>query len=158
MPNYQTEQDKAILSQRRGKLAAGIKDPQARKSYIAAQSKVDQNGNDSAQAALAESTNKDEQDRVLGSFKKGGTVKKTGLYKMHKGEAVIPAKKATEFKNILSGEPIKGHKPDGAHGRVAVAELGRKKTTGNFKRLEKSKGKGAAIAAFQNAKRAHDGK
>src|ERR1041384_6850925 len=74
MPNYQTEQDKAILSQRRGKLAAGIKDPQARKSYIAAQSKVDQNGNDSAQAALAESTNKDEQDRVLGSFKKGGTV------------------------------------------------------------------------------------
>lgn len=30
---------------------------------------------------------------LLGSFKKGGTVKKTGAYKLHKGEEVIPAKK-----------------------------------------------------------------
>jgi len=26
--------------------------------------------------------------RILGSFKKGGKVKKTGLYKLHKGENV----------------------------------------------------------------------
>ncbi len=30
---------------------------------------------------------------LLGSFKKGGHVKKTGVYKLHKGEEVIPAKK-----------------------------------------------------------------
>tara|TARA_R110002012_G_scaffold184222_2_gene350784 strand:+ start:9059 stop:9496 length:438 start_codon:yes stop_codon:yes gene_type:complete len=29
---------------------------------------------------------------VLGGFKKGGNVKKTGLYQLHKGEKVIPAK------------------------------------------------------------------
>jgi hypothetical protein len=28
--------------------------------------------------------------RMLGSFKKGGKVKKTGAYKLHKGEKVIP--------------------------------------------------------------------
>lgn len=50
--------------------------------------------------------------------------------------------------------PSKGHAPKGAHGRAAVAQLGRTKTTGNFKRIEKAKGKGAAIAAFQNAKKA----
>lgn len=48
-----------------------------------------------------------------------------------------------------------GHKPKGAHGRAAVKALGRTKTTGNFKRIEKAKGKGAAIAAYQNALKAH---
>jgi len=31
---------------------------------------------------------------VLGGYKKGGSVKKTGLYKVHKGEEVISKKKA----------------------------------------------------------------
>lgn len=61
-----------------------------------------------------------------------------------------PAKKSSKVIHT------KGHKPKGAHGRAAVKELGRTKTTGNFKRIEASEGKGAAIAAFQNAKRAHD--
>lgn len=30
---------------------------------------------------------------VIGSFRKGGHVKKTGAYILHKGERVIPAKK-----------------------------------------------------------------
>lgn len=51
--------------------------------------------------------------------------------------------------------PSKGHKPAGAHGRAAVKELGRTKTTGNFARIEKKEGKGAAVAAFQNALKAH---
>lgn len=50
-----------------------------------------------------------------------------------------------------------GHKPKGAHGRAAVHALGRTKTTGNFKKIEASKGKGAAIAAYQNALHAHKG-
>lgn len=44
----------------------------------------------------------------------------------------------------------KGHKPKGAHGRAAVRAIGRTKTTGNFKKIEKAKGKGAAINAYQN--------
>jgi hypothetical protein len=51
-----------------------------------------------------------------------------------------------------------GHKPKGAHGRAAVEAIGRTKTTGNFKRIEEAKGKGAAIAAYQNKLKAnHNG-
>jgi hypothetical protein len=59
----------------------------------------------------------------------------------------------------LSGlvKPGKGHAPKGAHGRAAVHALGRTKTTGNFKKIEQAKGKGAAIAAYQNALHAHKG-
>lgn len=44
----------------------------------------------------------------------------------------------------------KGHKPKGKRGMAAVKAIGRTKTTGNFKKIEKAKGKGAAIAAYQN--------
>lgn len=50
-----------------------------------------------------------------------------------------------------------GHKPKGAHGRAAVKALGRTKTTGNFQKIAAAKGKGAAIAAYQNALKAHKG-
>ena len=54
--------------------------------------------------------------------------------------------------------PSEGHKPKGAHGRAAVADaLGRTRTTGNFKKIEAAKGKGAAIAAYQNKLKAHKG-
>ena len=52
--------------------------------------------------------------------------------------------------------PNKHMKPKGAHGRAAVHQLHRNYTTGNFKRLEATQGKGAAINAFQNAKKAAD--
>ena len=51
--------------------------------------------------------------------------------------------------------PSKGHKPKGAHGRAAVHALGRTKTTGNFAKIAASRGKGAAIAAYQNKLAAH---
>jgi hypothetical protein len=38
------------------------------------------------------------------SFKKGGTVKKTGVYKLHKGEKVIPAKKPAA-KKLVAARP-----------------------------------------------------
>jgi hypothetical protein len=50
-----------------------------------------------------------------------------------------------------------GHAPKGAHGRAAVQAIGRTKTTGNFKKIEAVKGKGAAIAAYQNKLKAHKG-
>ena len=46
--------------------------------------------------------------------------------------------------------PSKGHAPKGPHGRAAVHALGRTKTTGNFAKIAAAKGKGAAIAAYQN--------
>lgn len=58
-------------------------------------------------------------------------------------------------KDVKIVPPSKGHKPKGAHGRAAVKALGRTKTTGNFARIEKAHGKGAAIAAYQNALHAH---
>lgn len=60
-------------------------------------------------------------------------------------------------KSLRLSPPSKGHKPNGPHGKAAVHALGRTKTTGNFKKIEKARGKGAAIAAYQNALKAHKG-
>jgi hypothetical protein len=66
---------------------------------------------------------------------------------------------AHSLNSALSGlkKPGEGHAPKGAHGRAAVHALGRTKTTGNFAKIEKKSGKGAAIAAYQNALKAHKG-
>jgi hypothetical protein len=45
--------------------------------------------------------------------------------------------------------PSKGRKPSGPHGRAAVKALGRTRTTGNFAKIEKARGKAAAISAYQ---------
>lgn len=58
---------------------------------------------------------------------------------------------------IKLNPPSQGHKPNGSHGRAAVHALGRTKTTGNFQKIAAAKGKGAAIAAYQNALKAHQG-
>lgn len=39
--------------------------------------------------------------RVLGEFKKGGEVMKTGVYKVHKGEVVVPASRAKTVSKML---------------------------------------------------------
>ena len=52
-------------------------------------------------------------------------------------------------------KPGEGRKPTEAHGRAAVHALGRTKTTGNFAKIQKAHGKGAAIAAYQNVLAAH---
>jgi hypothetical protein len=59
--------------------------------------------------------------------------------------------------NALSGlkSPGQGHKPNGPHGRAAVRALGRTRTTGNFARIAKARGRGAAIAAYQAKLSAH---
>jgi hypothetical protein len=56
----------------------------------------------------------------------------------------------------LSLTPVsKGHAPKNARAAAAVHALGRRKVTGNFAAIEKAKGRGAAIAAYQNALKAH---
>lgn len=70
--------------------------------------------------------------------------------------SILSGKKKPEGKHTLKLIPAsKGHAPKGAHGRAAVRALGRTKTTGNFKRIEAAKGKGAAIAAYQAKLAAH---
>lgn len=72
--------------------------------------------------------------------------------------SILSGKTQIKRKNVKAidlNPPSKGHKPKGAHGRAAVHALGRTKTTGNFKKIEKAEGKGAAINAYQNALKAH---
>ena len=67
---------------------------------------------------------------------------------------------AHDMGKALSGlkSPSQGHTPKGAHGRAAVRALGRTKTTGNFAKIEKTKGRGAAIGAYQAVLKKHQGK
>lgn len=44
---------------------------------------------------------------ALGSFHDGGTVPKTGPYVLHKGEEVIPAKRASEYRKVYLGRKSK---------------------------------------------------
>lgn len=84
-----TEQDKANLGAYRGRQAAQIKDSEERKKYIADTANVDKDY-DATANATAVKDNEIKTQQVLGSLKKGGPIKKTGLYKLHKGEHVVP--------------------------------------------------------------------
>ena len=68
--------------------------------------------------------------------------------KMDKIEGIHDKHKKAEFPRA----------PKGAHGRAAVHAIGQTKTTGRFAAIEAEKGKGAAIAAYQNKLRAYQGK
>ena len=83
-----TEQDKASLSLTRGKQAAKMSHDDA-KDYIAGAGKIDKDYQGTAEETAGVSK-KQQMQEVLGSMKKGGMVKATGLYKLHKGEKVVP--------------------------------------------------------------------
>lgn len=83
------EKQRAALTTARGKQAAAMSDRSAKKAFIAESGLVD---TDYAKAAEGSSArgNEAQKKQILGSFKKGGTVPKTGNYKLHKGETVVP--------------------------------------------------------------------
>lgn len=86
--------------------------------------------------------------------KKKMAYKKPSIVKESQEDEMPVQKK--KRKGAMKMTPVsKGHKPNGAHGRAAVKALGRTKTTGNFAKIEKAKGKGAAIAAYQDKLHAH---
>lgn len=103
-----TEEERAALAKQRGYLASQITDPAQRQKFVA------QQGNEEAEARRkgadldellrkqGEKTN-NQSNRIvaMGSFKKGGSVPKTGPYKLHKGEFVVPKKHAAKVKKIL---------------------------------------------------------
>ena len=55
-----------------------------------------------------------------------------------------------EDKEMISGKKDKKYKKTKPQGKGIVKALGQKSTTGNFKKIEKAKGKGAAIGALIN--------
>lgn len=86
MPN--NESIRAGQSQRLGKLAANPGLSQERKrEIISTQARMPKS--EDVEGVITKETSK----RALGSFKSGGTVKRTGLYKLHKGEKVKKAAK-----------------------------------------------------------------
>ena len=42
-----------------------------------------------------------DNDKTLGSFDKGGTVPKTGVYKVHEGEEVVPKGRASDYRKVF---------------------------------------------------------
>jgi hypothetical protein len=90
-----TERQRADLSKRRGQAAAGITDSAARKTFIARQGQEEAKGGKDLTGLEQETSRERNRQAVLGSFKQGGTVPKTGNYKLHKDEKVIPAPQIT---------------------------------------------------------------
>lgn len=95
------EMHRADISMVRGKLATKIKDPEKRRAFIAKQGQ----GEEESLKAIGRVGGKDEDTeadtmenlkkyRLQGSLKKGGKIKKTGIYRLHKGEKVLNSKQA----------------------------------------------------------------
>jgi len=108
-PQSVGETERAAVSLKRGKLAAGIRDPEERKRFIARQGSEEERemrGKSSAGMEKLEAETNLEQGRqtagvdssdstrTLRSMKKGGVVRKTGAHLIHRGERVIPADEA----------------------------------------------------------------
>lgn len=84
MPDEKYEAD---LSKRRGRAASALKDPAEKRKFIAKQGSGKYTKDE-----LERETSRLTNIRALGSFKRGGRVKKTGIYNVHAGEKVIPAR------------------------------------------------------------------
>lgn len=90
-----TEEQQAGLAKTRGVTAAHIKDPAERRAYIEKQGKMTSSGSDADieknyNQLQEEDANERNQLAVQGDMHTGGPVHKSGLYKLEKGEHVIP--------------------------------------------------------------------
>jgi hypothetical protein len=92
-----TEQDRANLTGVRGQQAAKM-EHEAAKDYIKGSAKVDKDYQGTAEETAGVSKKQQTQE-ILGSFKRGGMVKKTGAYKLHKGEKVLTSGMVKHGKN-----------------------------------------------------------
>lgn len=103
------EKQRATLTQLRGQQAAKMPHDEA-KAYVAGSAGMDKNYEGVA-AETDRVSNRQQRQQVLGSMKHGGTVGKTGVYKLHKGETVVPnelyksASDKTPFKGIAEPTP-----------------------------------------------------
>ena len=131
-----TEAEKADLSKTRGVTAAHIPDSAERRAYIAKQGNAESKGMDQTPQLKQEDFNKRNELTVLGNMKKGGSVKQTGLYRLHAGEHVIPSP------DVLTGLAAKS--APGAKKKVVSAKKGQKLSVGD---------KGKVKSAFDEIKK-----
>lgn len=87
-----TEQERAETSKFRGQVASGIRDPEERRKFVARQGEEEARGKSDTAALSEDAFRQRNVNTVQGSFRKGGKVKKTGVYRLHKGERVVPRK------------------------------------------------------------------
>jgi hypothetical protein len=139
-----TEKERADISKRRGNLAKSITNPSAKRSFIAAQGEdeakervpITSVGNSASfpavaagmpmvrqQTRMAESEGAEAAQKAaekLGilapSKKHGGKVAATGLYKLHKGEKVVPAQKSASKEVEPEPKGVLGFKSMPTHG------------------------------------------
>lgn len=86
-----TEDERAKVSQERGQAASGIRDSEERKKFISRQGEEERSGREDL-GGLAQDAYRQRNVNAVQSFKRGGKVKRTGIYKLHKGERVTPRK------------------------------------------------------------------
>jgi hypothetical protein len=84
------ETERAAMSRTRGQVAAGMSDPDARRKFIARQGEEESRGKSDLAGLGQDAYRQRNVNTVQGSFKRGGRVKKTGVYKLHRGERVVP--------------------------------------------------------------------
>jgi hypothetical protein len=137
MPEQKSEQERAGISRGRAEVAArmpsGTADERAAKrEFIARQGEMERNGKPDYDELAAQSyrqRNVNAVSDVLGGRKKGGPIEKTGLYKMHEGETVIPAPsggkeaKETTVRKVHGGHIVKHVFGDGTNEEHAVPEM-----------------------------------
>jgi hypothetical protein len=119
-----TEQEKADVSRSRGVTAAHIPDAAEKREYIAAQGKAESKGMDKTAELKQGDFDKRNQLVVEGNMKKGGIVPKTGLYKMHKNEVVLPSH------DVLTGKAPK-REPGAKKTKVVSVKKGKKLSKGD---------------------------
>ena len=107
-----SEESRAALSRTRGEVAAGMSNQEAKKKFIARQGEEETKGKQDL-SGLSEDAFRQRNINVAGSFKKGGKVPKTGIYKLHKGETVTPKGKMIAHganKNMIHPGSSANHK------------------------------------------------
>lgn len=118
------EQQRANVTLERGRQAAKMPHEQAKK-YIASSANVDKSY-EGVETETALTSRKQMTEKALGSFKQGGTVPKTGTYKLHKGETVVATDPTHARENISAAKAkILRSEQSRSSGDMA-ADLGRK--------------------------------
>lgn len=86
------EEARAETSKFRGQVASGIRDSDERRKFISRQGDEEARGKSDTESLKQDAYRQRNVNAVQGSFKRGGRVKKTGVYRLHKGERVVPRK------------------------------------------------------------------
>jgi hypothetical protein len=95
-----TEEQKAELSKKRGHAASQIKDPEERKKFISRQGKAEEKTKGKVPEIVYEGMKRQADVTAASpSYKKGvKCVPRTGLAKLHRGEAVLSKEKASKMR------------------------------------------------------------